>query len=851
MPTRVTPYLGGTGQDNRGKINVHPSLNRVSIGADVFASANLQTYGNSFANTAEGRTTNFHALNVFASTTSAQGNIFSYSSNNVTRLDLGVATNTFSILTVATGSSPHTQFTTNSNISNVYLDFDIFNFRSRGGAQRGIWNNTGFAVGTSTISNNNVFAVLGNTYLDSNVVITGNASVRTGMVVGPSFFSPSNIMSISGNVFIDGNVYVTGSTTLVNSIVVAETGNAYTANAYILTKFSSNILPSNGFTFLNSNVAIYSYGGTPLELDTTGGILLPGNNYIAANGSIGIGTRDIPASNLTILSATGSMARFRRQSNNGDYLVELAGIGNGDGIDYVMYRGGGSATQGYQFQSYDGTRNIQALTINRFGNVSIGDQSFNMSNLSVRGNAVITAGLTHSGILKHINNVGNDGNEGLYLYSSQGTNRAQFYVDNVVLGIGSQNGANISMSSGGQYLGLAYLGANRIGIFAQGTEIHRISNSGISINTLSQPANLTVQGNAYVATSLAAGTNLVGSNAIIGGPGYFTTVTTSSGITSGSYITLGSTGFFSFDTSGQFLFRHSAQVKGAVMDVATSNGGNAFSFLTMGGGYANTYANMVTATSNLVVTNNATIGNNFVAESALGVGTKSPTSNLHVVGSAVFFNRAGQDGNEVTMWRTSSGSIGLQLGVYPSRADFTSTAGYDQYYISGKNINLSWLGSNGINFVSGTTNKHFMNNTGLAIGATSAQAANLYVTGNAYITTNVDIVGNLTAQSKSFLIKHPTKDGMQLQYASLEGPEQGVYVRGVANSNVIVLPDYWYGLVRDNTVTAQLTSVGSFQPLYIASANVYEVHVGGWSGMEFHYSVYGERADIEKLKVEF
>ena len=176
MPTRVTPYLGGTGQDNRGKINVHPSLNRVSIGADVFASANLQIHGNSFANTAEGRTTNFHALNVFASTTSAQGNIFSYSSNNVTRLDLGVATNTFSILTVATGSSPHTQFTTNSNISNVYLDFDIFNFRSRGGAQRGIWNNTGFAVGTSTISNNNVFAVLGNTYLDSNVVITGNAS---------------------------------------------------------------------------------------------------------------------------------------------------------------------------------------------------------------------------------------------------------------------------------------------------------------------------------------------------------------------------------------------------------------------------------------------------------------------------------------------------------------------------------------------------------------------------------------------------------------------------------------------------------------------------------------------------
>jgi len=971
MPTRVTPYLGGTGQDNRGKINVHPSLNRVSIGADVFASANLQIHGNSFANTAEGRTTNFQALNVFSSTSSAQGNIFSYSSNNVTRLDLGVATNTFSILTVATGSSPHTQFTTNSNISNVYFDFDIFNFRSRGGAQRGIWNNTGFAVGTSTISNNNVFAVLGNTYLDSNVVITGNASVRTGMVVGPSFFSPANIMSISGNVFIDGNVYVTGTTTLVNSAVVAETGNAYTANAYVLTKFSSNILPSNGFTFLNSNVAIYAYGRTPIELDTTGGILLPSNSYIAANGSIGIGTRDIPASNLTILSATGSMARLRRAGNNGDYLIELAGIGNGDGITYVMYRGAGSATQGYQFLSFDGTRNIQALTINRFGNVSIGNQSLNMANLSVQGNAYVattakaaniiagTTGVTALGSLYVagnggvvISSVGDasayDSLRGWFFPGSSnptftwdtmsapgsgtvetwmrwrnnnngGNNNFGLLVDGrVKVGYnGSLPAANLEVM-GNAYVSTDLRIGNRVqlanvvgltdSIFGYSTtyKVLQVGNAdaaaislGVNANaiagaTFSGPGQILTPngksflvpnaagtdwmpylrpylGNVYIGTSgfsgevntaqngsvrfdsggQAFGYNLIASNAILGATGSWTGAISATGITSISYVTVGSTGFFSADTSGQFLFRHSAQVKGAVMDVATSNGGNAFTFLTMGLAYANTYANMVTATSNLVVTNNATIGNNFVAESALGVGTKSPTSNLHVVGSAVFFNRAGQDGNEVTMWRTSSGSIGLQLGVYPSRADFTSTAGYDQYYISGKNINLSWLGSNGINFVSGTTNKHFMNNTGLAIGATSAQAANLYVTGNAYITTNVDIVGNLTAQSKSFLIKHPTKDGMQLQYASLEGPEQGVYVRGVANSNVIVLPDYWYGLVRDNTVTAQLTSVGSFQPLYIASANVYEVHVGGWSGMEFHYSVYGERADIEKLKVEF
>lgn len=58
-------------------------------------------------------------------------------------------------------------------------------------------------------------------------------------------------------------------------------------------------------------------------------------------------------------------------------------------------------------------------------------------------------------------------------------------------------------------------------------------------------------------------------------------------------------------------------------------------------------------------------------------------------------------------------------------------------------------------------------------------------------TGDVTINGTLYATAKSFLIKHPTKENMKLRYGSLEGPENGVYIRGkLTDSSVINLPDY-------------------------------------------------------------
>ena len=95
---------------------------------------------------------------------------------------------------------------------------------------------------------------------------------------------------------------------------------------------------------------------------------------------------------------------------------------------------------------------------------------------------------------------------------------------------------------------------------------------------------------------------------------------------------------------------------------------------------------------------------------------------------------------------------------------------------------------------------------------------------------------------------------MKLRHGSLEGPENGVYVRGrLKGRHVIELPDYWPGLVDEETITVSLTPVGNHQGLYVESIENNMVFVGGESNsrIDCFYTVYGERKDVEKMTVEY
>ncbi len=105
---------------------------------------------------------------------------------------------------------------------------------------------------------------------------------------------------------------------------------------------------------------------------------------------------------------------------------------------------------------------------------------------------------------------------------------------------------------------------------------------------------------------------------------------------------------------------------------------------------------------------------------------------------------------------------------------------------------------------------------------------------------------------KPFDIQHPTKEGQRLRYVSLEGPECGVYIRGKQKEKVISLPDYWTGLVHEETITAHLTPYGKTKCLYVLEIKDNQIYVEYEEDeLEFSYYITAERKDVNRLVVEY
>ena len=153
----------------------------------------------------------------------------------------------------------------------------------------------------------------------------------------------------------------------------------------------------------------------------------------------------------------------------------------------------------------------------------------------------------------------------------------------------------------------------------------------------------------------------------------------------------------------------------------------------------------------------------------------------------------------------------------------------------------------------------------LYVKGDSAFIGDIAVNGSQTITKNLTISGtmragfatwssSIVATSKLFDIEHPSKGkGHRLAHASLEGPEIGVYYRGVLeDSQIINLPNYWKNLVDSKTITVHLTPIGNYQYLhYTLAENKIVVRNFGNTSIHCSYIVYGERKDVERLTVEY
>ena len=115
--------------------------------------------------------------------------------------------------------------------------------------------------------------------------------------------------------------------------------------------------------------------------------------------------------------------------------------------------------------------------------------------------------------------------------------------------------------------------------------------------------------------------------------------------------------------------------------------------------------------------------------------------------------------------------------------------------------------------------------------------------------------GHRLSAKKNFDIPHPNKPGWRLRHTCLEGPSNDVYHRGrLTNNNVIELPSYWKGFVDPESITVNLTQIGSQQDLIIDKiewGSKIIIRSGSGCSIDCYYIVYGKRTDGEDLIVEY
>jgi hypothetical protein len=100
---------------------------------------------------------------------------------------------------------------------------------------------------------------------------------------------------------------------------------------------------------------------------------------------------------------------------------------------------------------------------------------------------------------------------------------------------------------------------------------------------------------------------------------------------------------------------------------------------------------------------------------------------------------------------------------------------------------------------------------------------------------------------------YPGDPSKQIVYISLEGPEVGTYIRGMANCQnneaTIVFPDYFRLVTGENGLTAQLTPRLKPINLYIKELNNGKLVVGCNDSGSFDYLVNGLRKGYENHQV--
>jgi len=207
-----------------------------------------------------------------------------------------------------------------------------------------------------------------------------------------------------------------------------------------------------------------------------------------------------------------------------------------------------------------------------------------------------------------------------------------------------------------------------------------------------------------------------------------------------------------------------------------------------------------------------------------------------------------------------SGSLNVQSGVYGNLIGTATTASYvspsGNAFVQGGNsfATTAVIGTND------THSLHLETSGSTRVAVTPDGKVGVNTISPSY---NLEVNGTFAANTKSFKIDHPTKEGYKLIYGSLESPYHGIRLTGkstaVKGYAKVVLPEYIYKLVRHNDINIQLTNIRHSRVLYVNEVNVSENYFvvaydkqmfDGDKTFEFYWDFTAERQDIDKLESE-
>jgi ABC-type branched-subunit amino acid transport system ATPase component len=666
------------------------------------------------------------------------------------------------------------------------------------------------SVATTTTTSNQSFFI---TAVSGSIVTGVGLSTISSFVVNPS----TGIVSISGLAVTNntastnastGALIVTGGAAVGQTLSVG--GNLSIFNGSNYASFRYTGTANTTYTLPGSSPAI---GTSVLQSDLTGIMTwVP----MVATGGAGSGTVAIPDAQYRLAYYAGTGASVSSTSF-------ITAVGNGVTIFGAT---NASSTTAAALSIIGGL----GITGNAFigGTINVASTSPSIiSNLLVSNNTASTS--TASGALIVSGGLGIAGNAFI-----GGTINVASTSTSTISGISISNSLITSGTWSGSLITGLY-GGTGFNTYTVGDVLVGAGSSFIKLNSGTSNYVLTSNGTSQVPSWQpvpSAAASSVAATTTTSNQSFFITAVSGSIVTGvglstiSSFVVNPSTGIVS--VSGLAVTNNTASTNSTSGALIVTGGASVGQTLSVGG--------------NLSIFN----GSNYSAFKYTGTAnttyTLPPNSPQSALGTSVLSsNTAG-----LMTWVAMSGGSATPAGSnkqiqYNNSTAFGGASGFE-YTTGGIAVTVSVFSATGTGYTSGL----WIN----AIdGATTRVGIGL--SNPAY---ELEILGEISATNKSFVIDHPTKSGMKLRYGSLEGPENGVYVRGeLKGTNIIEVPDHWIGLVHKDSYTVHLTPIGRFSHLYVEKIENYNVYIADNMMCPIHcyYSVWAERKDIPKLITEY